>query len=133
MIYREKEANIMKFNYKGVTKSGEKKKGIVDANSEVEAQSKLREINIYVYNLDKVGETKLSNPAPTPKIQPKPIKPPPLLVKVVDFEMSFNSMVIFMIKWALAAIPALIITSIIISLIFLTFSSLILSMFAGME
>jgi len=28
-------------------------------------------------------------------------------VVVVDFKMSFNSMVIFMIKWAIAAIPAM--------------------------
>src|SRR5262245_43201895 len=30
-------------------------------------------------------------------------------VVVVDFKMSFNSMVIFMVKWAIAAIPAVII------------------------
>ena len=29
-------------------------------------------------------------------------------VRVVDFEMSFGSMVIFMVKWAFAAIPAVI-------------------------
>jgi uncharacterized membrane protein YvbJ len=29
-------------------------------------------------------------------------------VVVVDFRMSFNSMIIFMIKWAIAAIPAMI-------------------------
>jgi hypothetical protein len=33
-------------------------------------------------------------------------------VIVVDFNMTFGSMVIFMIKWVLAAIPALIILSI---------------------
>ncbi|MDQ7002438.1 MAG: hypothetical protein Q9N02_07090 [Ghiorsea sp.] len=33
-------------------------------------------------------------------------------VVVTDIQMSFGSMVIFMIKWAIAAIPALIILSI---------------------
>ena len=34
-------------------------------------------------------------------------------VVVTDIQMSFGSMVVFMIKWAIAAIPALIILSVI--------------------
>lgn len=33
----------------------------------------------------------------------------PVRVTVVDLNMSFGSMVVFMVKWAIAAIPALII------------------------
>lgn len=33
----------------------------------------------------------------------------PLRVTVVDFDMKFGSMILFMVKWAVAAIPALII------------------------
>jgi len=35
--------------------------------------------------------------------------PPPLRIAVTDFQMPFGSMVVFMLKWALAAIPALLI------------------------
>ena len=34
-------------------------------------------------------------------------------VKVVDFDMGFGSMVIFMVKWAIASIPAIIILTLI--------------------
>ena len=33
----------------------------------------------------------------------------PPKVKVIDFDMSFSSMVIFMVKWTIASIPAMII------------------------
>jgi uncharacterized membrane protein YvbJ len=33
----------------------------------------------------------------------------PLRVTVVDFDMKFGSMILFMVKWAVAAIPAMII------------------------
>ena len=36
-------------------------------------------------------------------------RPHPIQVVVKDFEMSFGSMVVFMLKWAVAAVPALII------------------------
>jgi len=40
-------------------------------------------------------------------------------VVVVDFKMSFGSMIIFMVKWVIAAIPAMIVVFIIL-LIFLS-------------
>jgi hypothetical protein len=40
---------------------------------------------------------------------PTPSRPDPAPVTVVDFDMRFGSMVWFMIKWAIAAIPAVII------------------------
>lgn len=43
-------------------------------------------------------------------------------VKVVDFSMPFTSMVVFMIKWAIAAIPAMLI----LGLIYLVFATLFL-------
>lgn len=43
----------MKFHYEGVTKSGEKRKGVIEAESESKAQLSLREMNVYVYNLEK--------------------------------------------------------------------------------
>ena len=51
-------------------------------------------------------------PAPpaAPAAPPAPgVSPQPMPVTVVDFQMPFGSMVIFMIKWALAAIPAFLI------------------------
>lgn len=42
-------------------------------------------------------------------------------VVVLDVSMSFNSMVWFMIKWALAAIPAMIILSVIAVVLFMLF------------
>lgn len=45
-------------------------------------------------------------------------------VVVVDVKMPFLSMVVFMVKWAIAAIPALIILAII--------GSVLLALFAGM-
>ena len=47
-------------------------------------------------------------PAPPKKLYPPTLITPPLQhVIVKDFEMSFGSMVVFMIKWSVAAIPAL--------------------------
>jgi hypothetical protein len=43
----------------------------------------------------------------------------PIKVVVKDFEMSFDSMVMFMIKWALASIPALFILAVAAFIIFL--------------
>ena len=42
-------------------------------------------------------------------------------VRIIDFDMPFNSMVLFMIKWALASIPAIIIIFIFIILITMLF------------
>ena len=43
--------------------------------------------------------------SPAPRVEPEA----PVSVIVRDVEMSFGSMVVFMIKWTLAAIPAMII------------------------
>jgi hypothetical protein len=41
-----------------------------------------------------------------------PTKPHPQQVKIVDINMSFMSMVTFMVKWAIASIPAFIILAV---------------------
>ena len=46
-------------------------------------------------------------------------------VRVIDFDMPFKSMIIFMVKWAIASIPAIIILAVIFSLL-LTFGSAVL-------
>jgi hypothetical protein len=51
--------------------------------------------------------------------------PPPIQVVVKDFDMSFGSMVGFMVKWALAAIPAALIFIIIIGIFIVIFSALL--------
>lgn len=53
----------------------------------------------------------ISQPPPAPVQQPLASTPPPALqrISVVDFDMPFGRMVVFMIKWAFAAIPALIV------------------------
>ena len=57
-------------------------------------------------------------PPPQPASQP----PPPVRVIVTDVSMPFASMVSFMVKWAFASIPALLIISVLISvLLFLIF------------
>ena len=48
-------------------------------------------------------------------------------VAITDIHMPFGSMVVFMIKWAIAAIPALII----LGLIYLMFFAVIVGMFRG--
>jgi len=50
----------------------------------------------------------------------------PMAVVVTDFEMPFTSMCFFIIKWALASIPALIILTIIFTITFSIFTALIL-------
>lgn len=49
-------------------------------------------------------------------------------VKVIDFDMSVWSMTVFMVKWAIAAIPALILLCIIGSLLSGTIISLMLAL-----
>ena len=58
-------------------------------------------------------------PVPRPPSVPITVspRPQPMQVIVKDFEMSFGSMVIFMIKWSLAAIPALLILALILAAI----------------
>lgn len=47
----------------------------------------------------------------------KPPAPPETRVVITDINMRFSSMIIFMVKWAFAAIPAIIIIYLIIALI----------------
>jgi len=57
-----------------------------------------------------------------------PLSPPPVMpVSVVDFQMPFGSMVIFMIKWALASIPAMLI----IATIFAIFWTIVIAATGG--
>jgi len=55
----------------------------------------------------------IPNPTGLPTIPKVGFTGPIIQVVVKDFEMSFGSMVVFMIKWALASIPALIILAVI--------------------
>ena len=50
-------------------------------------------------------------------------------VKVIDFDMEFGSMVWFMIKWALASIPAFIILFILMTLLVSIFGVSMVSLF----
>jgi hypothetical protein len=56
---------------------------------------------------------------PAPPIIPPPSQPTWSYVRVQDIEMSFGSMVTFMVKWAFASIPAVIIIVMISFAIFL--------------
>jgi hypothetical protein len=69
--------------------------------------------------LTPVGSPAASTPAFDAKTTPRPTKAEtePMRVVVVDFNMTFDSMLMFMIKWALAAIPAFIILAFIGSLL----------------
>lgn len=52
-------------------------------------------------------------------IDPLPVKAnAPLQVTVVDFQMSFGSMVAFMVKWSIASIPAVIILALAVFAVF---------------
>jgi hypothetical protein len=48
-------------------------------------------------------------------------------VRIIDIKMPFGSMVVFMVKWAIAAIPALIILAVIGALL----SGILVGMFSG--
>ena len=50
-------------------------------------------------------------------------------VRVIDFDMKFGSMVLFMIKWALASIPAFIILFILMTLLVSIFGVSMVSLF----
>jgi hypothetical protein len=60
-------------------------------------------------------------PLPAPGYSPAP----PAYVVVTDINMTFSSMVVFMVKWAIAALPALIILSLILLLIMTIFGGVI--------
>jgi hypothetical protein len=51
----------------------------------------------------------------------------PAPVRIVDIKMPFGSMVVFMVKWAIAAIPALIILAILGALL----SGVLVGLFSG--
>jgi hypothetical protein len=53
-----------------------------------------------------------------------PSEPSP--VRIVDVRMPFGSMVVFMVKWAIAAIPAIIILAIISAVVVGIFSALLI-------
>ena len=50
-------------------------------------------------------------------------------IRVTDFDMKFGSMVLFMIKWALASIPAFIILFILMTLLVSIFGVSMVSLF----
>ncbi len=79
-----------------------------------------------------------STPPPTPATAapptfPRPAPTPPQRVHVIDFDMPFGSMVMFMIKWALAAIPAMIILFLVYMLIAGTLIGGCASLFMSMK
>jgi hypothetical protein len=55
------------------------------------------------------------------------ISPHPQRVTVTDFDMGFGSMVMFMVKWSLAAIPAMIILALIGGGIFMVLAAIVTS------
>ena len=69
-------------------------------------------------------------PPELPSLAPQ-LAPPsrPVQVAVVDFEMPFGSMVILMVKWVLAAIPALFILAAIAAIFWTLFFAVIASAF----
>jgi hypothetical protein len=56
----------------------------------------------------------VANPASEPGTPAAP--PAPAQVTIVDFQMPFGSMVLFMVKWAIAAIPAMLILGAIVAI-----------------
>ncbi|WP_374979242.1 hypothetical protein PSGK_21090 [Pseudomonas solani] len=60
--------------------------------------------------------------------RPTPVYVKPQEVVVVDFKMSFNSMVWFMVKAAFASIPALIIIAIVLAVLNLLFGGALLGL-----
>ncbi len=50
-----------------------------------------------------------AHPAPLPVKKTFTPRPLPTAVRVIDVDMPFGSMVLFMVKWAIAAIPAIVI------------------------
>jgi len=57
----------------------------------------------------------------------------PQKVRVIDLDMPFGSMVVFMVKWAIAAIPAFIILMVIGFLLSLIFGSVLAVLAAGVR
>jgi hypothetical protein len=63
--------------------------------------------------------------ASLPRIAPTPEKPQPQLVRVVDFDMPMRSMMNFMVKWAIASIPAMILLTFVGGFLFILITGLI--------
>ena len=55
------------------------------------------------------------------EVLPEPKKKPPVVVQVVSFDMGFFSLVMFMVKASLAAIPAMLILTILAGLLLVVF------------
>jgi len=68
-------------------------------------------------------EIPAGTPPPVPRGPPR--APGPMQVSVVDFQMPFGSMVILMVKWALASIPALLIVGAIAAMFWTAFFALV--------
>ncbi len=66
-------------------------------------------------------------PPPIPEM-PEAVPRPPERVAVVDFQMPFGSMVVFMVKWVIAAIPALLILGIVAAIFWGVFLALVASL-----
>jgi hypothetical protein len=66
-------------------------------------------------------------PAPT-QTQPQTLAPRPVQVVVMDFDVGFFQMVWLMIKWAFAAIPALLIVSSMLGAVAFVFAALLAAM-----
>ena len=64
-------------------------------------------------------------PNTPPPLPPRIPRHRPAPVAVVDFDMPFGSMVVFLVKWALAAIPAMFIVGTIATVFWLIFLALI--------
>lgn len=72
-------------------------------------------------------------PAPAVASPPVPAQPtPPAEVAVVDFSMPFASMVVFMVKWALAAIPAFLILGVVIAVFWTALFTFVAGIFASL-
>jgi hypothetical protein len=66
-----------------------------------------------------------------PPAPPRPIYQPPPRVIVADFEMNFGSMIWFMIKWAFASIPAMIVIGG-VAFVFIVIGSIALAALGGL-
>ncbi len=99
--------------YRGYNQAGEDKAGRVTADSVEAATAKLTSQGIIVSSLD-LALNERSSAHVTPVQE----------VVVINFDMKFGTMVWFMVKWAVAAIPALLILAAIYAIIFKAMDSL---------
>jgi hypothetical protein len=72
-------------------------------------------------------------PAPVVSLTPAPaVSSGPARVIVVDFDMTFGSMVLFMVKWTLAAIPAMIILFFLFAVVSAIFGGMFAALLGGL-